>query len=1078
MAFVKVDPKADFPAMEREILTLWDETRAFDRLREQNRGKPKWSFLDGPITANNPMGVHHAWGRTYKDIYQRYNASLGRELRYQNGFDCQGLWVEVEVEKEHGFGCKKDIETYGIDTFVNECKARAGKFAAIQTEQSKRLGYWMDWDHSYYTMSDENNYGIWAFLKKCHEKGLIYKGKDVMPWCPRCGTGISQMEMNEGYREVPHTSVFVKFPIRDRRGENLLVWTTTPWTLSSNVAAAVKPDMKYVKVRSGDEYYYVGKTNFENARTHPVQQADASKLVGLMSIQAMFKNRGPFEIVEEVDGASLVGLTYDGPFDGLDGAKEAVDAHRVIAWEMVTESEGAGIVHIAPGCGSEDYHLGKELGLPQIAPLFEDGRFRPEFGLLAGQRFDTVADQVVNDLKTRGVLFAREQYHHRYPHCWRCKDELVYRLVDEWFVNMNWRERIINAARQATWIPSWGLDREIDWLSNMGDWMISKKRYWGLALPIWECHDCGHFDVIGGREELEARAVSGWKEFEGHSPHRPWVDGVKIRCAQCGQENVSRVKDVGNPWLDASIVPFSTMGYFSDRAYWEQWFPADFVVEALPGQFRNWFYALLAVSTMMVDRAPFKVLKGHGLVVDDAGKPMHKSDGNAIWFDQAAEEFGVDVMRWLYAATAPERNVLFGPKHCDEVRREFILTWWNVYAFFCNLARVDGFDPNEHGASNEERTRLDRWIRSDLNRLMRVAHEAYAGFDVARFCAEARSFVDSLSTWYVRRSRRRFYGAEWSADKRAAYATLYEVITTLNRLVAPIIPFMSEAMYQNLVVGTASEVPPSVHLTPFPEADDGLIDDSLSEDVAASIRLVSLGRAARKMSKLKVRQPLAGLIVVPSNDAERRAVELFEDHFLDELNVKCVSVRDSADDLVSVRVEANMKTIGPKFGRDVAQAREAIAKLNGAEVARAIESQGSFPLRLPSGTTELVAEDVSISRVYADGWAGAADGRTLVLLDTKLTPELRNEGIARDIIRNVQNLRKSEGLEIADRIRLSLVTNSEALATAIEAFKDYIAGETLAVSVSLDALDGHAAQSVVAIIGPEHEVAITLAKVG
>jgi len=698
MPFDKVDSKVDFPAQERAVLAFWERTHAFDELRRLNAGKPPWSFLDGPITANNPMGVHHAWGRTYKDLYQRYHAAVGRELRYQNGFDCQGLWVEVEVEKEHGFADKKEIERFGIDRFVEECKARASKFAAIQTEQSKRLGQWMDWDHSYYTMSDENNYGIWAFLKKCHSEGLIYKGFDVMPWCPRCGTGLSQMEMNEGYREVGHTSVFVNFPLKTRPNEHLLVWTTTPWTLSSNVAAAVKPDMTYVKVKQGDALYYVGKGNFAAARTQPAPTSDKSNMPSLMSIQAMFKNRGASEIVEEVPGRSLIGLPYSGPFDMLPGAAEAVASHAVIAWEQVTESEGTGIVHIAPGCGSEDYHLGKELRLPHIAPLLENGTFRAEFGLLAGKRFDAVADDVIADLKRRGLLFGKELYLHRYPHCWRCREELVYRLVDEWFINMNWRERIMESARQARWIPDWGLERELDWLANMGDWMISKKRYWGLALPIWECQQCGHFEVFGGREELKAKAVAGWDRFEGRSPHRPWIDAVKIRCPQCGEKDVSRIKDVGNPWLDASIVSFSTMGYFTDRHYWEKWFPADFVVEALPGQFRNWFYALLTVSTMMVGRSPFKVLKGHGLVLDDEGKPMHKSEGNAIWFDEAAEQIGVDVMRWLYASTPPDRNVLFGPKHCDEVRRDVILPWWNVYSFFSNLARVDGFDPRKHPA--------------------------------------------------------------------------------------------------------------------------------------------------------------------------------------------------------------------------------------------------------------------------------------------------------------------------------------------------------------------------------------------
>jgi isoleucyl-tRNA synthetase len=1058
MAFEKVDPKVDFAAQERKVLAFWEETKAFDKLREINKGKPKWSFLDGPITANNPMGVHHAWGRTYKDVYQRYHAAIGRELRYQNGFDCQGLWVEVEVEKEHGFGCKKDIETYGIGKFVEECKARANKFAAIQTQQSKRLGYWMDWDNSYYTMSDDNNYAIWAFLKTCFEKGLIYKGIDVMPWCPRCGTGLSQMEMNEGYREVPHTSVFVKFPLRERPGENLLIWTTTPWTLSSNVAAAVKEDMIYVKVKQGDAYFYVGKANLDNARSHPLQDTDASKVPGLMSIQAMFKNNGSFEIVEEIPGKSLIGLTYDGPFDMLDGAVEAVPAHRVIGWDEVTGSEGTGIVHIAPGCGAEDYHLGKELGLPQIAPLFEDGTFRPEFGFLAGRRFDEVTPDLINDLKQRGVLFTKEQYYHRYPHCWRCRSELVYRLVDEWFIRMDWRDQIMESARQARWIPAWGLERELDWLRNMGDWMISKKRYWGLTLPIWECHACGHFEVLGGRDELKARAVSGWAEFEGHSPHRPWVDGVKIRCAQCGDEHVSRVKEVGNPWLDASIVSLSTMGYFSDRAYWEQWFPSEFVVEALPGQFRNWFYALLAVSTMMVGKSPFKVIKGHGLVLDDAGQPMHKSAGNAIDFDEAANTIGVDVMRWLYAAAQPERNVLFGPEHCDETRRAVILPLWNIYKFFADLACIDDFKPSEHTSDVGERSTLDRWILSDLNKLIRGAHAAYSGFDVARFCSDTQRFIENLSAWYVRRSRRRFYGKEWTPDKRAAFATLYEVLTTLNRLMAPVVPLITETIYANLVTAQENDAPKSVHHAPYPNCDESLIDETLSAHVAASMRVISLARSARKDSKLKVRQPLTELIVVPGCDAEREAVNIFSDHFLEELNVKKVTLRDSADDLVSIRVEANMKMLGPKFGRQAGAAATALARLDGRDVEAAWAAGEPVRINLDGAEASIDAVDVSLVRSYGENWVGANDGATTVLLDKRLSPELKNEGAARDVIRNVQNLRKDAGLEIDDRIKIALLAESETLKAAIDAFADYIKAETLAVEIVSSSLDGAAAE--------------------
>ncbi len=1074
MAFDKIDPKADFCAMERDVLRFWNETKAFDKLRQLNAGKPKWSFLDGPITANNPMGVHHAWGRTYKDVYQRYHASIGRELRYQNGFDCQGLWVEVEVEKEHGFKCKKDIETYGIGKFVEECKARANKFAGQQTEQSKRLGYWMDWDHSYYTMSDENNYGIWAFLKKCFEKDLVYKGVDVMPWCPRCGTGISQMEMNEGYHEVGHTSVFVKFPLKDRPGEHLLVWTTTPWTLSSNVAAAVKPDMTYILVKQGDESYYVGKANFENARSQPVQSLNKNKLPSLMAIKALFNNNGPFEIVKELRGEQLVGLTYEGPFDMLEGAAEAVDVHRVIAWKEVTESEGTGIVHIAPGCGSEDYHLGKELGLPQIAPLQEDGTFKPMFGYLSGKKFDQVAEEILTDLKTRHRLFAKEQYFHRYPHCWRCKDELVYRLVDEWFIKMDWRDKIMASSKQAQWIPSWGLERELDWLRNMGDWMISKKRYWGLALPIWECKKCNHFEVIGSKEELKSRAVGGWEDFDGHSPHRPWVDEVKICCSQCSSDDVCRVKEVGNPWLDASIVPFSTMGYFSDRQYWKQWFPADFVVEALPGQFRNWFYALLTVSTMMTDSPPFKVLKGHGLVVDDEGKPMHKSDGNAIWFDEAAEQIGVDVMRWLYASTPPEHNVHFGPQHCDEVRRAAILPWWNIYSFFCNLARVDDFKPDEHTCDLQDRTDLDRWILSDLNKLVGVAHEAYSTFDVAKLCTQAKQFLDLLSTWYVRRSRRRFYGEGWPIEKRAAYATLYEVLTAFNRIIAPIVPFLSETIYKNLVVNQQTDAATSVHHVPFPQMNESLIDDKLSALVAASLKIMTLARSARKESKLKVRQPLALLEVVPGDDIEREAVDRFQDHFLEELNVKSVAIRESAEGIVTLTAKANMKTLGPKFGKDAAAVKKAMADVDGDCVAASLAETGSFVLTHGDCEFALDREDITIERHYPTGWAGACDGQTTVLLDTTISKALRSEGLARDIVRNVQNLRKDTGLDIADRITLSLQSESELLRQAIESFETYIKSETLALELVATPLDTPLSQTQIKL-GDDH-LTIALAK--
>jgi len=1072
MAFEKVDPKINFPAAEREILEFWKRTGAFEKLRALTAGKPRWSFLDGPITANNPMGVHHAWGRTYKDVYQRYHAACGQDLRYQNGFDCQGLWVEVEVEKERGFESKRQIEEFGIDRFVEECKARVRKFAAIQTAQSVRLGMWMDWDNSYYTMSEGNNYAIWAFLKKCYEDGRVYKGADVMPWCARCGCGISQMEMAEGYREVEHLSVFLKFPLRERPGEALLVWTTTPWTLTSNVGAAVRADMVYLKVRHGDTVYYVAKTNFESPRQHPVERPQKAPSPPLRSIARIFQDAGGYEIVGQVEGRELVGLTYDGPFDHLAGAAEARQAHRVVDWELVSEGEGSGIVHIAPGCGAEDYQLGKTTGLPAVAPLAEDGRFLPGFGPLAGKRFNEAARDILDGLRARNLLVAEERYFHRYPHCWRCKQELVYRLVDEWFISMEWRERIAEAVRSARWIPEWGMERELDWLRNMGDWMISKKRFWGLALPIWECGQCGHFEVIGGRDELRERATAGWAEFDGRSPHRPWIDAVRIKCGNCGNAGVSRVKDVGNPWLDASIVSFSTMGYFEDRAYWEKWFPADFVVESLPGQFRNWFYALLAVSVFMVDKSPFRTLKGYGLVVDDLGRPMSKSAGNAISFDDAAETLGVDVMRWMFCNHPPERNLLFGPAHADETRKRFILPLWNAYCFFANYARLDGFDPNAPRFPVAQRSDLDRWILSELHLFLIEARRAYEEFDVRAMCVRAERFLEDLSTWYIKRSRRRFWKSEWSDDKRAAYDTLYEALTTLNRAIAPVTVFLSERIYQNLLAGQVAGAPASVHHAPFPQSDESLIDAELSSRVAASLRVVSLARSARVASKLKVRQPLAGMIVATADENTRAAVHQFESHLLEELNVKCITLRDGAEDLCTVQVVLNKKVAAPKYGKRFAAIAAALADADPYEIDRRVEDGFSVMLNAGGESITVEAEEIEVTRSYGPDYAVAQDGGTVVLLDTRLTDELEQEGIARDVVRFVQVARKDAGLELEDRILLSLRTDSDRLRAAIAGSRDYIANETLAADLVDAPLPGAAGTTEARIAGETVHIAL------
>jgi len=1096
MPFEKVPTQqVDFPALERAVLELWQRSEAFDKLRKKNQNGPHWSFLDGPITANNPMGVHHAWGRAYKDAFQRYHAMNGCRLRYQNGFDCQGLWVEVEVEKELKLRSKRDIENLvsgdtfkSIDHFVQQCKARVDKYARVQTEQSIRLGYWMDWDRdedwgkppdqrrSYFTMSEENNYTIWAFLKKCHNRGLIYRGHDAMPWCPRCSVGLSQMEMSEGYQLVAHRAVFVRFPLRGRRGENLLVWTTTPWTLSSNVAAAVNPALTYLQVRHKEQIYYLAKGAFAAQRLEE-QWKKKEWVAGvpkLSTLEQHFKSKGGYEIAGEVKGADMIGWQYDGPFDELpEPSKSARDVHRVIAWKDVGETEGTGIVHIAPGCGKEDFLLGKEEGLPPLAPLDEFGVFLPGFGELMGKAAvdHATTDWILDNLQQKGVLLAVEKYPHSYPHCWRCKTELLFRLVDEWFIDMKWRDEIKRVVEQVTFLPESinGKARELDWLMNMGDWMISKKRFWGLALPIWVDEQTGDFEVIGSRAELKERAVEGWDKFDGHSPHRPWIDLVKIRNPKTGNL-MSRVPDVGNPWLDAGIVPYSTMYYNRDRVEWAKWFPADFITESFPGQFRNWFYAILAMSTMMENRPPMKVLLGHGLVRDQWDRPMSKSAGNSIAFEGAADEgydlkdpkgkvsryppMSADVIRWMFCRHNPANNLDFGPELADELRAKFTLKLWNVYAFFCNYARLDGFDPAAPPLPPAQRQDIDRWILSDLQHLIRTARESFESYNLMAFCLEAERFVDDkLSNWYVRRSRRRFWKSEHGTDKQAAYQTLYTALLTLAKLFAPIVPFLTETMYLNL---KTEDMPESIHLCDYPKVDESLIDAELSDAMNCLLSLVSLGLAARNSVKIKVRQPLAELKVQAGADSEESAaVERFGDQLREELNVKAVSLHDPEwGPLLTPEVKPNLKTLGPKFGARLKDVVAAIAAADAEDLASKVRAGGS--LELPCGGETIVLEpgDLAVSVKAPEGWIGMVDGETQIALDTRITEELSREGTARDVVRHVQDQRKEAKLEMEDRIVLYLGTESEELRQAIAAHRDYIAAETLTVEWSSQPLTG------------------------
>jgi isoleucyl-tRNA synthetase len=967
----------DFVRIGREMLEVWEREDVFARLVAKNRGGPRYAFLDGPITANNPMGVHHARGRTYKDVFQRYKAMRGFDQRFQNGFDCQGLWVEVEVEKALGFEGKREIEAMGHEAFARACRDRVLHYAAMQTEQSRRLGQWMDWPRSYYTMSDVNMTYIWHFLRECDRRGWLYRGHRVMPWCVRCGTSISQHEMLDSYTEVTHRSVVVALPVVGRDREWLLAWTTTPWTLPANVALAVNPELDYELVAVGDRRYYVA------APARP-------SLPGLTDVRA------------RVPGRALVGLAYTGPFDHLDAQRGV--AHRVVAWSEVAADAGTGIVHVAPGCGEEDFELGRREALPFVAPVDEEGRYVAGFGELEGRTAWDATPLVVESLRARGLLFREAPHRHRYPSCWRCAQELIFRRVDEWFIRADEVRPVALAANEGvTWTPDHMRLRMRDWLTNMGDWCISRKRYWGLPLPFYPCEACGHLTVVGSREELRALAVTPGAVDELPELHRPWIDRVAVRCPRCAA-TVSRVPEVGDCWLDAGIVPFSTLGYLEDPAAWARWFPADFVVE-MTAQIRGWFYAQLFMSAALEGRAPYRTVMAHERVLGADGREMHKSWGNAIRLDDALDRMGADAVRYLFATQAIADPVKLGPDAGREVTRRF-LTLWNVYTLFATYAAVDRPMLPPDAAAPRVRGGLEGWILARLQSTIREAGEALDAYQLPRAMRAVEDFVrDDLSNWYVRRRRRELWKGEMSESKALAYQTLFHVLVRTCQLLAPVTPFVADHIYRALTAGHAPALPESVHLTAFPEPDAELVDEELEDGVAFVRRVVRAGLGVRSAAGLKVRQPLARVLVLAPAERLPRLREL-EAHVLAELNVEAMDTAPADPALAEALRSGGHATWAPAEGEPV----------------------------------KLAADDGPLR--------AAADGEVVVALDTRLTPALERAGFARQIAHHVQLARKAAGLAVDDRIHLAIAADPDRLAV-VDAHRDYLCEETLALHLTL-----------------------------
>ncbi|HEX3923400.1 MAG TPA: isoleucine--tRNA ligase [Streptosporangiaceae bacterium] len=987
----------DRVAIEREVLARWSSTRVFERLREQTSHGEPFSLLDGPITANNPMGVHHAWGRTLKDVIGRYQAMNGRQLRWQNGFDCQGLWVEVEVEKSLGFDSRRQIETFGLDRFALACRDRVATYARRITGQSVRLGMWMDWDRSYYTMTDTNISYIWGFLAECHRRGWLTRGHRLMPWCHRCGTSLSQHELADSHADLVHPSVFLRLPLAGYPGESLAVWTTTPWTLPANVAVAVHPGARYALVAvPGHGDVWVAQDRL-----------------------AALPRRG--ELLRTAAGADLVGRGYDPPLPGLDPPGSRTVPRRVVAWSGVSLAEGTGLVHIAPGCGAQDFDLGRELGLPVLAPLGEDGCYASGYGWLSGRHVTDVDAEILGHLADGGRLLHAGTLRHRYPRCWRCATPLVHRVVDEWFIlSDEIRPALREAAGTVSWRPAHLGRRMDDWLANMGDWCISRKRYWGLPLPFYHCAE-GHLTVIGSAAQLRARAVSGIEHLR--ELHRPWADAVTVACGTCGAA-AARVPEVGDCWLDAGIVAFSTLGWrnpqarpggygdgagagltaadLPDHAYWERWFPADVVCE-MQEQTRLWFYSQLFMSVVLDGRAPYRNVVAYGRVRAADGREMHKSSGNAIWFEDAVAEVGADIMRWLYASQSPARDLSFGYGPARQAARRF-LTLWNTYAFFVTYANLDGFRPagelrrrgpdssglagSAGSADSASLAPVDRWLLARVQQLVRECRAGLDELDLPAATSALDRFTDDLSNWYVRSTRDRFWHSGPSPDKTAAFQALWYALVTAARCLAPVMPFVADAMWHNLMSGVAGGVPDSVHLDGYPQVVDALDDPEGLAAMADARAVAELGRAARSTAGLRRRQPLRLMLAVTADPGRRARLAGLAGLVARECNVK------------------ELRVLGPGDGGP---------------------GPGDGPGDARAGA----------QRVAEGGWE--------VVLDTAVTPELDLEGRARDLVRRIQRLRKDRDLAVTAHIDVTFPHDE---ARVVAALGPWISEQTLARSLS------------------------------
>lgn len=1039
-----VDPQYSPLDVEERVQAFWERSGAFNKLRRQRAGQPEFRFLDGPITANNPMGIHHAWGRTLKDAFIRFHAMHNESCRYQNGYDCQGLWVEVEVERALGLRGKPDIETYGLDAFSRACRDRVNKYAKVIADQSARLGQWMDWEHSYYTHDDGNIAGIWFFLKKCHERGYLYQGHMPLPWCTRCGTSLSQHEMIGSYVRAVQPAIYVTAPLLDGSGRHLVMWTTTPWTLAANTAAAVHPELKYVEVESP-----LGTLIMSEASRRRLGYTDSAVVGGF-------------------SGDKLDGLMFETFFPDLP-AQSGI-THRIVGWDEIDPDEGAGIVHIAPGCGPEDFVLGQENGLGVIAPIDDRGRYIEGFAWLEGQDSSEVAESVITHLREAGRLLREEMHEHSVPVCWRCKSHVVFRLVDEWFISSEEvRQPMIDAAAKVKWQPAHMAKRMEDWLRNMGDWNISRKRFWGLPLPFYPCSGCNTLTVVSSVAELRELACD--PEVVDRLPelHRPWIDEVKIKCPSCAQP-VSRVPEVGDCWLDAGITPYSTLGYFDDRDSWARHYPIEWICE-MREQIRLWFYSMLFMGVVLDDRAPYERVLSYERVVSETGEKFSKT-GFMIHFDEAVSQMGADTIRYVFCRQPVANECRFGYDAGADARRR-LAGLWNIQSFFLTYAQVDRPTVADPSDAADDLHVTDRWLLARTERMLAVTTEAMRDYNTSIVISEIEQYLDEVSNWYVRVNRRRLWTGQ-DPDKRACYATLFSALRTVTLVLSPLVPFITEEVWQNVIRPFSADAAESVHLELWPAENSTWSDDRILERTAVVRTVVRAALRLRADARLRVRQPLRALYVI-GDEAVRQAVEEQLNIVAGELNVKQIVFLEDLSAIEEESVALDFRRAGPVLRTEFAAVAKRMKEIEEDEQAAAIAAiRRNEPVRLAGWNIDLPPEIFVFERHPRAGFifGEQRSGQPTVALDARLNDQLVDEGTARDLIRQVQVLRRDSQFEVSRRIALTLTTSDSETQRAIDRFRDMISREVLADEVSQAVAEDPAAKKTVTLRGNEVVIAI------